>query len=138
MKPLVVDGSAVLSFLLTDESTPLAFRILDKIQTNTHNYVPGHFWFEAANGLLMAERRRRATQAETVQALQMLADLPLVLDPESGAKSGTAILALAREQGLTLYDAAYLEMAVRYSAALATVDKALARAAKAVGVELLH
>ena len=137
MKTLVVDGSAVLAFLLTDESTPLAFRILDRIQATSHNYVPGHFWFETANGLMMAERRRRATPADTARALQMLSGLPLVLDQESGAISGAATVALAREHGLTVYDAAYLEMALRHRAALATIDSALARAARSKGLELV-
>jgi len=137
VKPLVVDGSAVLAFLLTDESTPLAFRILDRIEATPRSYVPGHFWFEAANGLLMAERRKRASQAEIARALQMLSSLPLLMDEESGVKSGSATLALAREFGLTVYDAAYLELAIRHRASLATVDAALVRAGRRSGLEIV-
>ncbi len=137
MKSVVIDGSVALAFLLTDESTPLAFRALDLIQAAPSAHVPNLFWLEVANGLLMAERRGRATLAETTRALQIAADLPLIIDGEPASINAGPTLSLARTYRLTVYDAAYLELALRHRSLLATVDKALHRAAIAAGLEVL-
>lgn len=82
----------------------------------------------------MNERRRRLEPSQTAEILARLARLPIVLDHEP---IGDAVLALARAHRLTFYDAAYLELALRRDAPLATLDRQLAAAARAAAVRLL-
>ncbi|OAM87338.1 hypothetical protein AW736_24090 [Termitidicoccus mucosus] len=91
---------------------------------------------EVANGLIMAERRKRASQADITEALHLVAALPVVTDDETAQHAVSDTAALARQYGLTIYDAAYLELAMRRGASLATSDSALAKAAKAAGVAI--
>jgi predicted nucleic acid-binding protein len=83
---------------------------------------------------MVSERRKRITPAQTIQILTRLGELPLPLDvtPDSGT-----VIALARDHGLTVYDAVYLELALWLAVPLATLDRALADAAPAARVELL-
>jgi predicted nucleic acid-binding protein len=92
------------------------------------------WWFEVRNTLVISERRKRITPDQAVQILARLDELPLRLDvtPDS-----PVVMGLAREHGLTVYDAAYLEVALRLVLPLATLDHALAAAAPSAGVELL-
>jgi predicted nucleic acid-binding protein len=135
---LVVDASVAVSFLLRDEFSSVAMRGLGSIEKSPGSaFVPGHFWIEVTNALLVAERRLRASRAETVEALRAVFDLPLATDEETNQRCPGESLSLAREHSLTLYDAAYLELAIRRRAELATVDKALARAAKSAGIQVI-
>jgi len=130
--PLVIDASVVLSSLFADEHNTRADAILDQVRIN-EGLVPGHWWFETRNGLLMAERRRRASVDQTSEFLLSLSDLPIsvALLPDENA-----VFALARRHRLTFYDAAYLELAKREGCALATFDGELIAAAKAERVPL--
>jgi predicted nucleic acid-binding protein len=90
-----------------------------------------------ANGLLIAERRKRATQADVTEALHVVLSLPIEIDRDTTCRVPGETAGLARQYGLTIYDAAYLELAMRLGATLATSDTALARAAKKAGVAVL-
>jgi predicted nucleic acid-binding protein len=137
--PLVIDGSAILSFLLIDERKEAAEHVLDIFQKSSDWSVlaPSHFWMEVANGLLMAERRKRASPLDVADALQLLFELKIATDDETKEHCRGESLSLAREYNLTLYDAAYLELAIRRRAGLATLDRALQRAAHARGVRII-
>jgi predicted nucleic acid-binding protein len=137
VKELVLDSSATLGFLLDDERCPEVVSVLEALAAGVPTRVPGLWWWETANALVMAERRRRIAPAVTETTLLAFHMLPVITDdkPESVSLSDT--FSLAREHGLTVYDAAYLELAVRHRSALATLDQVLARAAVSVGVELL-
>jgi predicted nucleic acid-binding protein len=136
---LVLDGSAMLSFLLNDEREAAAEHILDIFEKSSDwsLLVPSHFWMEVANGLLVAERRKRASRSDVADALQLLFGLKVMTDDETSQRCRGESLELAREHDLTLYDAAYLELALRRGVGLATLDRALQRAAKAKGVRVL-
>ena len=134
MRALVIDGSTTLGFLLKDENEPHALRALDAIESSVATYVPAHWCVEVANGLIMAERRKRASQADITEALNLVRDLPVITDEETGQRAGRETAALARQYHLTVYDAAYLELAMRRGATLATSDTALAKAARSAGV----
>ncbi len=137
MKALVIDGSTALGFLMADEQAAGALDALEALERGVPTFVPAHWPLEVANGLLMAERRRRATRAAVAEALHVLLALPIDIDPETARHVAGETSALAREYGLTIYDAAYLELAMRLGGTLATGDKTLARAAKSAGVGLL-
>lgn len=136
MKALVIDGSTALGFVLKDEHAPAALKALAVIETGRPTFVPSHWCVEVANGLIMAERRKRASQAAITEALYLVDALPVIVDDETAPRAGSDTAALARQYGLTIYDAAYLELAMRRGAALATSDPDLAKAAKAAGVTL--
>jgi len=137
MKALVLDGSTALGFLMSDEQAPRAMAALDALERGAPTFVPAHWPLEVANGLLMAERRKRASQADVSEALDVVLSLPIEIDRDTARHVAGATAGLARQYGLTIYDAAYLELAMRRGATLATSDVQLARAAKKAGVVLL-
>lgn len=85
----------------------------------------------------MAERRARVDTARRHQLAGFLRDLPVDLDPETGSQAWTATALLAERYRLTLYDAAYLELAQRLDLPLATLDQELRTAGSALGIVLL-
>lgn len=129
---IVVDASAVLAQAFDDEIASYAEAVLGAISTG-EGVVPTIFWYEVRNALLMGERRKRLTPARTQVFLAGLAQLPWVVD-ESPGDSG--VLALARKHALSVYDAAYLELAQRRHLTLASLDEALVKAAKAARVRV--
>jgi predicted nucleic acid-binding protein len=137
LKTLVVDGSAMLGVVLVDEHSHITAATIEALRKPRLLPIPAHWWIEVANGLLMAERRKRITRVDLTEAIGFIRTFPLVVDPETDTRVAGETLALARQYNLTIYDAVYLELAIRHSSILATSDKALARAAEATGVELL-
>jgi predicted nucleic acid-binding protein len=91
--------------------------------------------FEVANVLLVAERRRRLTQADTGQFLTLLTSLPIRIDHGPQNLALNEILVLGRQYGLSAYDAAYLELAIREGLPLVTRDTALRGAASRCGIK---
>jgi predicted nucleic acid-binding protein len=131
----VLDGSVTLAWLFQDEQDPYADAIIARLP-DLEMLVPRLWHLEIANVLLVGERRGRCSQADTTQWLAYLAGLPIVLDGETEARAWSDTLALARQHGLTAYDAAYLELALRSGIPLATLDAKLKGAAQASGVAI--
>jgi predicted nucleic acid-binding protein len=136
---VVLDGSFVLSVVLEDEISESILHAIKTIRAmpTGSQYVPGHFWIEITNAMLMAERRKRISKEEMERSLDAAFAFPVLTDDETNLRCPRDTVRLAREFALTVYDAAYLELAIRHSAGLATVDKALARAARAAGVDVI-
>jgi predicted nucleic acid-binding protein len=120
-----------------DQADAFTFSVLDRIR-NTEASVPSVWPLEVANGLLVGERRNKLTKADTSKFLELLNELPIAVDEESPRRALGPILTLAREQALSSYDAAYLELAMRQGLGLATRDKAMKRAAFNLGVTLVE
>ena len=135
----VLDSSVTMSWFFDDEATSATDELLDQLNSDGRAIVATHWALEVCNTLLMAERRKRSTVAESSHFLAILDALPIEADQETISRASTAsmALALARAQGLTLYDSAYLELAMRRSLPLATLDKQLRAAAKKTGVPCL-
>jgi len=131
--PFVLDASVTLCWAFADEEHPIATAALDRVQ-HGKAHVPGLWWFEVRNALVVNERRGRLTEAGTLSFLRNLAQLAIHMDR---APEEATVLTLARQHRLTVYDAAYLELAQRDGLELATLDAALRQAATAVGVPLL-
>jgi len=129
---LVLDCSMTLAFLLPDERTAEAERVLDRVVTEGA-WVPSLWRLEVANSLSMAVKRGRIRQAYRDTALANLAMLDIRIDDETDKMAWAATLGLADQFALTLYDAAYLELAVRRNLPLATFDTALQKAARMIG-----
>ena len=134
MTAFVLDASTVIAWAIEDERQGRAVDVLIRLRTGDEARVPALWWFEVRNALVVNERRGRLSEADTATLLRELARLPVGIDR---APDETGILALARHHRLTAYDAAYLELARRASLPLASLDKALRRAASASGVALL-
>ena len=132
MNRFVVDASVAAAWLLDDEEEVLADAALVRLETDVA-LVPQFWHLEVRSALLGAERRGRIGVDEVDERLRRLGELPVRTDTEPHI--GTAF-ALARTHGLSMYDAVYLELAQRSDAPLATLDKALARAAGAAGLAL--
>jgi predicted nucleic acid-binding protein len=98
--------------------------------------VPRLWQLEVANVLLVGERRKRCTQADTSNWLSYLSALPIVVDSETESRAWSDTISLARQNSLSECDAAYLELALRRSLPLATLDSQLESAARAVGVAI--
>jgi predicted nucleic acid-binding protein len=137
LRALVLDGSTTLGFLLEDEKLEAALRALESIEKGTPAYVPVHWWLETVNGLIMSERRKRISRVRIAASLEALQALPVITDEETATRCTGETAALARQYALTIYDAAYLELAMRRGASLATADRELAKAARAAGVKVL-
>jgi len=133
---VVIDASVTLSWYFEDERTPAANAVLDQV-TATGAMVPSLWKLEVANGLQMAIRRQRIDAAFRDRALLHLARLPITIDPETDTHVWTTTLQLADRFQLTMYDAAYLELAQRRALPLATLDADLRPAAEALGLTLL-
>jgi predicted nucleic acid-binding protein len=100
-------------------------------------WVPAHWRLEVCNALWMAERRKRLDAAGVAQAVALFTQLPVVIDAETNSRAGSEILALGRQHTISIYDAAYLELALRRGAALGSLDEPLRAVAKTLGVTLL-
>ena len=137
MKIFVIDSSVTLGFLLKDEQSDSALKVFEAIENAAETHVPNLWWVETANGLLMAERRKRISQAETSEALQMIQMLGVQTDIDTSSQVVHETVSLARLHGLTVYDAVYLELTMRRNATLATADKLLEKAARRVGISIL-
>lgn len=133
---LVLDSSITLAWLMPDEQTSAAQSVLDRVVAS-RAWVPSLWRLEVANSLHMAVKRRRIDPTFRDDSLADLASLNIHIDPDTGSFAWTNTLKLADAHGLTLYDAAYLELAKRLSLPLATLDGDLRKAAIASGVPLL-
>lgn len=132
---LVIDASVALSWAFEDEGDGYADRVLEAM-VEAEAYTPGVWPLEVGNGLLAAERRGRLEQAAAVRFLSLLRQLPIIVEVERADLMLGEIMALAREQGLSVYNAAYLHLAMRRGLPLATVDEALRQAAARVRAPL--
>jgi len=132
MNAPVLDCSTACAWLLQDERVPGTDRVLERAGTHGAS-APSLFWAELRNALVMAERRGRLTPTQTTEALAEIEHLDVELDH---APEEETTLRLAREHRLSVYDALYLELAIRQKRELATLDTALQRAAESEGVAI--
>ena len=133
----VLDNSIVMAWRFEDEVDEYADAVLERL-ADTRAVVPALWPLEVANALLMGERRKRSTEADTIKWTGILASLPIAIDGETNSHAWSDTLSLARGHHLSAYDAAYLELAIRRGLPLATIDGKLRTAAQAVGVALLE
>lgn len=130
---VVVDASVTMAWCFEDERSEATDALLEEVARHG-GVVPALWSAEVANVLLVAERRARVTRAEAGRLVALLDRLPLErVEVEPGL---TDLVTLGRERGLTAFDAAYLACALSEGLPLATLDGALAEAARAVGVRL--
>ena len=130
--PIVVDASVALA-LLSEEMHPALASALAELEQNEW-VVPALWWFEIRNALIVNERRGRTSQQLSARSLHELSQIATTVDT---APNGDNLMALARKHRLTVYEAAYLELAVRAGLPLATLDADLIAAAQGEQVPLI-
>jgi predicted nucleic acid-binding protein len=133
---LVLDPSMALSWYFEDECSSSADALLEHVAEDGA-VVPTLWRLEIANGLQIALRRGRIDSAFRDRTLAELAHMPIAIDPDTDSYAWTNTLQLADRFQLTVYDAAYLELAQRRCLPLATLDKPLRAAAGTLGITLL-
>lgn len=131
----VLDCSVTMAWLFPDEATDATDRLRDSL-VEDRAFVPPLWPVEVANVLLAATRRGRIRVDEWPQVCGHLDMLPIEIDPVSTSRVWSAVLDLADQRGLSAYDAMYLELATRMRMPLATLDRALAAAGRAAGVDV--
>ncbi len=132
----IADSSIAIAWCFEDETTPRTEALLAKTESDIV-VVPLHWPLEVTNVLRTAVRRGRLTEPESSKKVAALMSLPVRYESQTHSLAFTATFQLAQKHKLTSYDAAYLELAIRTGAALATNDDELMAAAKQSGVVLL-
>jgi predicted nucleic acid-binding protein len=133
---IVVDASLALAWCFRDEQTPAAVALLSRV-TADGMVVPALWHLELANVLQMAVRRKRITREQRDASMEDLQSLPIFVDEETIHSAWSTTLELADRCGLSIYDATYLELALRRNLPLATLDRQLSEAARQTRVEVL-
>jgi predicted nucleic acid-binding protein len=133
---LVLDSSITVAWLYREDATKSVDDIFENL-IEASAWVPALWHLEVANVLQIGMRRHRHGADFRDRVLSDLSELPIHVDPETDRQAWGATVRLAERHGLTVYDAAYLELALRRRLPLATLDRDLRSAASAEKVELL-
>ncbi|MBW1810331.1 MAG: type II toxin-antitoxin system VapC family toxin [Deltaproteobacteria bacterium] len=134
-KRIVVDNSVVMTWCFEDEASKYSDQVLESL-TRIEALVPSIWPLEVANVLVLAERRGRIGRAGASRFVELLRALPIEIEVELPERVFSETMQLARDTGLTSYDASYLDLAIREGLPLATLDKAIRRAARKTGLEV--
>ena len=132
----VLDCSVTMTWCFGDEATAASFAVLDRLGRETA-LVPSHWFLEVANVLGVAEKRKRMTVSATTAFLKLLGTLDIEIDDATTDRVFPHVLPLCRTYGLTSYDAAYLELAIRRQLPLASLDSDLRTGARKAGIKVL-
>lgn len=133
---LVLDSSATLAWIFDDETTDAIRAVFDQVAIASA-VVPSLWKLEVANSLTMAVRRHRVDDQFRQASLADLALLDIVVDQQTDSMAWLGTMRLADQFRLSLYDASYLELAIRRKLPLASLDQDLNAAALATGTRVL-
>ena len=136
MTGFVIDCSVAVAWCFEDEATPASDGLLERLGAEAAA-APAIWPLELGNVLVMAERRGRVNATQVAEFVSLLRELPVAIEEETPQRAFDEVLALARNEGLTTYDASYLELAMRLGVPLATQDKELRLAAERLGTPVL-
>lgn len=125
----VIDNSVVMAWCFEDESSAYADGVLDRLADATV-LVPCIWPLEVANVLLVAERQKRISRADSGRFVALLRSLPFRVQSDTADRAQGEVMAVARDTGLSSYDASYLELAMREGLPIATLDTAVRKAAR--------
>jgi len=133
---LVLDSSATLAWIFDDETTDAIRAVFDQVAV-AGAVVPSLWRLEVANSLTMAVRRHRVDDQFRQASLADLALLDIAIDQQTDSMAWLGTMRLADQFRLSLYDASYLELAIRRKLPLASLDQDLNAAALATGTRVL-
>ncbi len=131
MAVFIPDASVTIPWCARDEATPWTDALLHRLHSGDSALVPPLWAYEVSNTLLHLKQRSRITANEMSRFLDDLRALPIEIDAEGVEQVFDRVLTLADRHRLTVYDASYLELALRTSHPLATQDNDLLKAAQA-------
>jgi predicted nucleic acid-binding protein len=131
----VVDNSIVMSWCFKDETNQYADAVLERLSEGTA-FVPSIWPLEVVNVLLVAERKKRLSKAGSVRFLTLLSQLPIIVEHGRPERIMMDLLALARVNNLSSYDASYLDLSMRKGLPIATLDTRLIEAVKMTNVPI--
>jgi len=134
---VVIDNSIVMSWCFEDEANQYADQVLASLEY-IGSLVPFIWSLEVGNVLSVAERKGRLKRADSFRFLNLLSELPITIEQENPERLMREIYILATEAQLSTYDASYLHLAMRKGLALATLDKALIKAASNMSIPLFE
>lgn len=137
MNRYILDCSVTMAWCFADEKSDFASAARDAL-SEWSAIVPNHWPLEVANVLAIAERRNRINESSILHFIDILDRLPIAIDPWTTDKALNDILSLVRRHQLSAYDAAYLELAMRQGAPLASLDERLNEVAVGLGVTLFN
>jgi predicted nucleic acid-binding protein len=137
VKRFVLDASVAVAWCFEDEATAFTEGILDLLSAGAEAVTPAIWPLEVANALLVAERRKRISVAQAAALLRHMAQLRITVEAVDMDRAFDQILSVARQQKLTEYDAAYVELALRGALPLAALDQKLRQAARDAGIMLV-
>ena len=132
----VLDTSVTMAWLFEDEVTKQTERLLDSL-SEEEAWVPSLWSYEVGNVLVVAERRGRITEAQERYFTRLLLSLPIQVADTSAGALWDGALGLARARNLSVYDAAYLDLAMKTGLPLATLDSKLGDTAMQLGVDVI-
>jgi len=132
---VVIDASTALAWCFPDERSDYADAVLVALDGKTI-LVPAVWSLEIANAVLVGERKKRLRQPEILRFTTLLQNLSVIEDVRPVGGHVANVLPLARQYSLSAYDAAYLELSIRHSAPLATLDEKLEKAARQARVKI--
>ena len=135
-RALVVDASVAIGWVHPAQATKETAAALEAVEGGAVLEVPALWPLEVANALTVLVRRKKLTETDRQTALGWLRGLPVRTDQEMASLAFTTLSELASAYRLSIYDAAYLELAMRRGLPLATLDQRLRNAAAAVGVQV--
>ena len=130
----VLDATVTITWAMCDEDHPLAELAFSALEMHGAA-VPSIWWYEIRNILVINERRGRITASDVARFLAELAQFDIAVDAPDNSD---LVIGLARKHALSVYDAAYLALAMKEHLPLATLDKNLETATIAEGIELLR
>jgi len=136
VEQFVVDNSVVMSWCFKDETNNYADTVLDRL-TEAAAVVPSIWPLEVVNVLLVAERQKRLSESDSIRFITLLSQLPIVVEHERSEMMMKELLALARANNLSSYDASYLALAMRKGFPIATLYNKLIEAAGRIDVPIL-
>lgn len=137
MSGLVLDADLALGWCFEDRGDEYSDAVLELLREEP-GMVPGHWMLELTNVLQAAQKRQILSEADVGRFLELIRQLPIETDGETALRAADQTRLLARSHGLSTWEAAYLELAVRRSATLATRNSALRAAARRCGVTLME
>ena len=129
----VLDCSVTMAWCFEDEGNEKTMEVLQTLKSSKA-IVPSLWPLEVSNVLLIAGRKKRVTELQAARFIDALASLPIVVDQTTASKAMHSIFLLAKKTDLTVYDAAYLELAIREEIPLVTLDAQLMKASKKMGI----
>lgn len=133
----VLDCSVTMTWCFEDEKNDFSDEILERLK-NEKAIVPSIWSLEVANVLLLSKKRKRISEIEVSTFIDDISQLPIIVEQSTANRAKHSIFVLADEMDLTIYDATYLELAIREKIPLYTLDKQLIKAAKKMQVQTSH